>query len=335
MRHSRRENIRPSRIYEVCTGKKMYCRIHFLNVGNGDCTIIEHQTGKISVIDICNGNCSNMGLSLESNFNYQKDPTDSIEYIKDILVDKPIFRFILTHPDMDHMDGIKNLFENFKVKEFWDTNHNKDLSNDNFKKYEEDWMSYQEKRKSKSLKVLYLHSGKIQDDFTIISPSLKLEQDLWNQQVPNWNEISYVILHEVFGRKILYCGDSEDKAWEYILDSNLLEKISNIDILFAPHHGRKTGGDKLNKYLKVLNPKLALFGNANSKDKNYQAFYNEGIPILTNNEAGNIVINIQSDGKVCIKIDNDWNSLLSKSKHLKKLFNSKSNFCSCQRFIDD
>lgn len=32
------------------------CRIHFLNVLNGDCTIIEHETGRVSVIDICNGN---------------------------------------------------------------------------------------------------------------------------------------------------------------------------------------------------------------------------------------------------------------------------------------
>ena len=34
------------------------CKIHFLNVLNGDCAIIEYETGKIIVIDICNGNCS-------------------------------------------------------------------------------------------------------------------------------------------------------------------------------------------------------------------------------------------------------------------------------------
>ena len=30
--------------------------IHFLNVKNGDCSIIEHTSGNVSVIDICNGN---------------------------------------------------------------------------------------------------------------------------------------------------------------------------------------------------------------------------------------------------------------------------------------
>ena len=29
-------------------------RFHFLNVKNGDCSIIEHNSGHISIIDICN-----------------------------------------------------------------------------------------------------------------------------------------------------------------------------------------------------------------------------------------------------------------------------------------
>ena len=29
-------------------------RFHFLNVKNGDCSIIEHGSGHVSVIDICN-----------------------------------------------------------------------------------------------------------------------------------------------------------------------------------------------------------------------------------------------------------------------------------------
>ena len=30
-------------------------KIHFLNVGHGDCTIIEHDSGRITMIDINNG----------------------------------------------------------------------------------------------------------------------------------------------------------------------------------------------------------------------------------------------------------------------------------------
>ena len=29
-------------------------KVHFLNVGHGDCTIIEHESGRLSMIDINN-----------------------------------------------------------------------------------------------------------------------------------------------------------------------------------------------------------------------------------------------------------------------------------------
>ncbi len=31
-------------------------KIHFLNVDEGDCSIIEHDNGKVTMIDICCGN---------------------------------------------------------------------------------------------------------------------------------------------------------------------------------------------------------------------------------------------------------------------------------------
>ncbi|RAX51357.1 hypothetical protein CCY99_09260 [Helicobacter sp. 16-1353] len=71
------------------------CKIHFLNVDNGDCTIIEHETGRISVIDICSGNNDKLQATLEANFNNQANPTDPIEYLKGLVKSKSIFRFIL------------------------------------------------------------------------------------------------------------------------------------------------------------------------------------------------------------------------------------------------
>ena len=31
-------------------------KVHCLTVGNGDCTVIEHGSGRVSMIDICGGN---------------------------------------------------------------------------------------------------------------------------------------------------------------------------------------------------------------------------------------------------------------------------------------
>lgn len=63
--------------------------------------------------------------------------------------------------------------------------------------------------------------------------------------------------------------------------------------MLAPHHGRKTGGN--NEYLDVLKPKLTLFGNAESEHLDYSSWSNRGLSKITNNEAGNIVLEIEDD----------------------------------------
>ena len=45
----------------------------------------------------------------------------------------------------------------------------------------------------------------------------------------------------------------------------------------------------------MLNPSLTLFGNANSEHLAYSAWSNRGLPIITNNQAGCIVIDVDSD----------------------------------------
>ena len=284
------------------------CKIHFLNVGNGDCIVIEHETGRVSVIDVCKAK-----RLIESHYNNKQKPTNPVEYIKSIGV-KNIFRFILTHPDMDHMDGIKALFDNFSITNFWDTDHNKEQNGFDESPYnEKDWEFYQSIRSGKDYKVLRLYNGcdglyYKNDGLCVISPTKKMIKEIKNKNSPNWNEISYVILHKVFGRKILYCGDSGDLAWKHIMDNvSLLGDLRDIDILVAPHHGRKSGGDSNNTYIDKLNPKLVLFGNAESSSKNYGVFSRRGIPILTNNEAGDIILTIKNDGKICVKMTrNSW-----------------------------
>lgn len=145
--------------------------VHFLNVNEGDCTWIEHPSNHNTVIDISNGQKLSRiveSASIGRNYNQKNHPVNPIEYFKKRGM-KKIFRFILTHPDMDHMDGIKQLFETFKVLNFWDTKNDK-VMNDNtdWGRYsEEDWNFYQEIRSltpleppaTPSPKVLHLYAG--------------------------------------------------------------------------------------------------------------------------------------------------------------------------------
>ncbi len=292
---------------EMVMEEKEMVKIHFLDVGEGDCTVIEHktiehETNRVSVIDICKGN------------------TDPIKYLKEYIKPKPeyIFRFILTHPDMDHLTGFKDLFTHFEVLNFWDRKHQKEIKEFKSEYEEQDWNCYQKYRSSseeeESPKVLTLYRGAQnkyynEDGLHIISPTKDLEEQCDKNE--DWNNMSYVILHKVYGKKILYCGDSEDLAWNDILkDINQKDLLKDIDILFAPHHGRGSGGDKENKYLDTLNPKLAILGNASSEHKGYSLFYNRKIPILTNTEAGNIILHVNKE-EIKIKISKPWKDVLS------------------------
>jgi hypothetical protein len=110
------------------------------------------------------------------------------------------------------------------------------------------------------------------------------------------NNISPIITYSSNGVKFMWLGD---------LESDFVEKIKDcvdwdeIDILFAPHHGRKSG--KLpSDVLETLNPKIVIIGEAPSKDLNYYA----GFYTITQNSAGDIIFECV-DGKVHIFVSEE------------------------------
>lgn len=229
--------------------------IHFLNVKEGDCTWIQHETGHNTIVDISNGNQARdeekILESVRGNLNRKEHPINPIEYLKSY-DQKEIFRFILTHPDMDHIDGLKNLFNNFDVINFWDTDNKKSMDeNSNCGSYKkEDWEFYQSIRKSQNnptrlnlyagARGKYYNEGENNngDSLYILAPTRELIKEA--NDTKKYNDCSYVILHKVGNKKVIFAGDSEKKTWDYILE-NHRKDVENIDLLIAPHHGRKTG----------------------------------------------------------------------------------------------
>ena len=301
--------------------------IHFLNVNNGACSIIQHNSGNITVVDVCNATKLSVitedsvgtesvykTFAVKGNFHQKEHPENPIAYLRNIVKADCIFRYVQTHPDMDHMDGIKALFETFDVYNFWDTENNKviDKASDMGPYNRDDWDYYQNVRKNSTHpKVLHLYSDargqyyNKNDDGTsggdgiyILSPT----EELVNQanESGEYNELSYALLYRTGKYKIIFAGDTEESAWNQIL-KNHKSDISNVDLLIAPHHGRKSGGN--DNYLNVLQPKLTLFGNAGSQHLDYSSWNNRNLLHITNNQAGNIVIDF-SDGNMDVYCSN-------------------------------
>jgi len=295
--------------------------IHFLNVLEGDCNIIQHDSGRTTVIDISNGyndydTAEEIAVknsqrrkemyertqvpSNKKDYKQKKNPDNPIFYLKQKGV-KDIFRFIVTHPDMDHLDGIKDFFEEFNIINFWDTDNKKEISGKaNSGGYNmEDWKFYKSLRDGKitpSKRLTYFSGNSNlyynQDYIEILSPTHTILNTC--NEKDNWNDSSYVILYtppKANGGhwKILFAGDSEDLTWEHII-KNHSDKIKNTDILFAPHHGRDSSRNC--DFLVTLKPKVTLFGNASSKHLAYTKYPETRI---TSNQAGYVILDITPD----------------------------------------
>ena len=284
---------------------------HFLNVKEGDCSIIEHGSGHVSVIDVCNAEKVTTPMSdselksfterVSGNFQQKKHPVNPVEYLQKFDISS-VFRFILTHPDMDHMDGIKDFFESFSPANFWDTDNNKEMESFEESRYnEEDWNFYKQLRDGKpesDPKRLTLFSGSkgkywSQNDsgqspgdaLYILAPTLELVQQA--NESEDYNDASYVALYHGAGGKILLSGDSHDNTWEHILD-NWKDDVKDVDLLIAPHHGRKSG--RSYDFLDTVNPKMTFFGNARSEHLAYNAWYSRDLEYITNNQANCMVV---------------------------------------------
>ena len=284
---------------------------HFLNVKNGDCSIIEHGSGHVSVIDVCNAEKVTTPMSdlelksiterVSGNFQQKKHPVNPVEYLNKFGINS-VFRFILTHPDMDHMDGIKDFCEIFSPLNFWDTDNNKEMEFPDGSPYnEEDWNFYKKIRDEKPQtdpKRLALFSGdhgqywsqnadgqSPGDALSILAPTLELVQQANENE--DYNDASYVVLYRGAGGKILLSGDSHDNTWEHILD-NWKDTVKDVDLLIAPHHGRKSG--RSYEFLDTVNPKMTFFGNARSEHLAYSAWTYRNLEYITNNQANCMVV---------------------------------------------
>lgn len=258
-------------------------KIHFLNVGHGDCTVIEHGNGNLSVIDINNGaeldddsadallhayardNADYWAKWMEwkiagvqttkilAEAGYEIELTNPIEFLQRNYPGRPIFRYIQTHPDFDHMRGLAALENSgIQVFNFWDVAHTRKWKEGEDKQSDKaDWEAYQRYRSGKNgatvLNLLRSSQGKYynQDDspgsggngLQILAPTTKLITD-FNQDGKR-NELSYVLQYQVANRRIIFGGDAEQSGWESIHNhygSNL-----KCDVLKASHHGRDTG----------------------------------------------------------------------------------------------
>ncbi len=248
-----------------------------LAVGNGDMFYIQHNSDNFSVID----------CSLPSD---RKD--EILDEIEDKSAGKGVCRFISTHPDQDHMSGLVGYDDRFNILNFYVVKNKatKSEETEDFKRYKSlrdhtgkafylergckrHWMNQSnEERDSAGINILWpkLANAHFKD-------ALEQAEDGGSP-----NNISPIIRYSVAnGASVMWMGDLETDFMEKIEDA-ITPEASHI--LFAPHHGRKSG--RVPKaWLDKIDPTIIVVGEAPSSDLTYY----DGWDTITQNSAGDIV----------------------------------------------
>jgi beta-lactamase superfamily II metal-dependent hydrolase len=255
--------------------------IKSFSVGNGDMFYIKHGCSNFTIIDCC----------------LDDDNADAI--IEEIELErkgKNITRFISTHPDEDHIHGLKYLDSILDIRNFYCV-ANKATKNevtDDFKYYcafrdnrdvyfyvhkgcSRKWMNANDENDGQnygSSGINFLWPDLNNADY---NEALKLAA-----QGVAFNNISPVFTYELTnGIKVIWMGDMENDFQEKIKDCVAWPQV---DILFAPHHGRDSGKVP-EEILRKLNPQIIVIGEAPSEYLNYYRGYNT----ITQNTAKDIV----------------------------------------------
>ena len=306
--------------------------VHFLNVGHGDCTIVEFPSGRIAMIDINNSRVLDddtagelaesfgykgsydvfrrLGVKHEKTKEYEEkyltDPVDF--YISIYGRSKEIFRFIATHPDMDHLTGLYKLSQEIEIPNFWDTKHSVKKSDDpedwEGTGYDiRDWRAYLRLGKSESSpKALFYKAGDQnkyydEDGVRILAP---FKHEPSTSEDDDINILSYV-LFIVYGKcMIVLGGDAPAEIWK-ALHEVAEGKLPKVNLLKAPHHGRKSG--YYWPAIKAMSPDYTVVsvGKLKKKDDAFASYekYSENGCFSTRFE-GNISAYCLSNGEVAL-----------------------------------
>lgn len=185
--------------------------VHFLNVGQGDCTFIELPDGKCILIDAATYDYANIIINaIENNYGYSK-----IDYL------------VATHPHADHIGGMAEIVNHFSIGEIYMSKAATDT-----RTFENLLTSI----KYKGLKInraeadtIMISDNGVEAKF--LSPGISEEYD-------DLNDYSAVLKIKYNNNSFLFTGDVEKKPEKVMLESYGNEL--DCDVLKVAHHGSDT-----------------------------------------------------------------------------------------------
>lgn len=251
-----------------------YLKVYFLDVGQGDSIFIETPQGHQILID---GGPNSIIL--------QK--LQKIMPLKDMSIDL----VILTHPEKDHMQGLIDVLQRYKINYILWTEVVRQTP-----EYQK-WIEVLAQEQKQGAETITAYAGKSVKAGNVSIDILYPVVNLSGKELKNSNDSS-IVSRLVFGKNsFLFTGDITGKAEKELIKHNS-DLVSNV--LKVAHHGSKYSTSE--EFLENVEPKIAVI--SSGKDNYYghptpevlQRLEKFGIQTLRTDIDGDI--ELISDGKI-------------------------------------
>lgn len=251
-------------------------QIHFLDVGQGDCIIIQYKsytlmidTGGIMGVDIANRVLAPTFSSLGIN---------KIDYL------------FITHPHYDHFGALGDMLDIVKIERL--------LFPDHEIMFTSTFMSTLQKAQQYPIEIIPIKKG---DELQLGPLTKKIFHPSVNfipSQSPA-NNISLVTLLTYKDVSVLFTGDIEAEAEKYILES-----LVSVNFLKVAHHG--SGTSTLSDFLDTVSPNYAIISVGVNRYGHpspdlLKRFAKRNIATYTTQGDGMITINVYRNGNYSIR----------------------------------
>ena len=254
---------------------KALLKIHFLDVGQGACALIESD-GHYMLIDGGGRDASSFTVSYLAQLGIEK-----FDYL------------VATHFDEDHIAGLVGVFNKFAVGTVLEPSYKADKSI---------YTSFKEAEKKSGAEVIIPEPGAeytLGDaKFTVLAPK-KPENSTDEGTALNSSEEnnqSICVLLKNGDNKVLFTGDAEQEEERYLIESG---RDIRADVYLVGHHGSSSSSSEL--LLDAVRPKYAVISCGTGNDYGHPTqevldrLWDKDVSVFRTDEQGNIIMT--SDGK--------------------------------------
>ena len=266
-------------------------QIHYIDVGQGDCTVIELPNNKLLMID----------TGIKSKITQLKN------YLDEVIFDNAVYNnsidyLILTHTDADHIGGAVSIINSYEIKTIYRPNLTVPTTS---KMWKNTVAAIEDEVPAE--KIIYTDKDTpaiVYDDpngtsrdysFSFYAPI--------QESFSNNNDYSPFMIFKIGAKTFMFTGDASDSIEKDVLDYYASDlSILDVDVLKAGHHG--SGSSSCEEFLQATTPKYAVI--SCGKDNSYghphndtiERFTNIGAAILRTDTSGTILAFVNDDNEI-------------------------------------